>query len=227
MGAESLVSLGGVLLVAMLHTLIPSHWLCFTLVGRGQNWSLKKTLAVTALAGTLHVLSTVALGVIFVLLSRELIPSGILLIVLGLVFILLQALGKGHHHDHDLDRVATAALILGPTFSPCTILVPMFPGVAQGGTPLLILLGVLLLVTTLATMLALVALSWFIGSQMKFEFLNRYEKAIIGGLLTLLGTIVLTLHFFLPHDDCGGSHEGHDHGNIRIELKFQDRVTYH
>ncbi len=49
---------------ALLHAALPTHWLPFVLVGRAQGWSGRKTLAVTALAGSGHVISTVIPAVI-------------------------------------------------------------------------------------------------------------------------------------------------------------------
>ncbi len=54
----------GALLVATLHALIPSHWLVFALVGKSQRWTLRRTLRITVLAGSGHILSTIALGII-------------------------------------------------------------------------------------------------------------------------------------------------------------------
>src|SRR3954451_12136741 len=48
--------------VAFFHAAIPTHWLPFVLTSRVQKWNAAKTIAVTALAGTGHVLVTAALG---------------------------------------------------------------------------------------------------------------------------------------------------------------------
>jgi nickel/cobalt transporter (NicO) family protein len=50
--------------VAFLHAAIPTHWLPFVLVGRARNWSRAKTMSVTLLAGTGHVLLTSVLGLV-------------------------------------------------------------------------------------------------------------------------------------------------------------------
>src|SRR5205085_7088249 len=48
--------------VAFFHAAIPTHWLPFVLTSRVQKWNAAKTIAVTALAGTGHVIVTAALG---------------------------------------------------------------------------------------------------------------------------------------------------------------------
>ncbi len=50
------------LTVAFLHAALPTHWLPFVLAGRRQNWARKKTVAIAALAGSGHVLFTIAIG---------------------------------------------------------------------------------------------------------------------------------------------------------------------
>lgn len=104
----------GTLTIAALHALIPSHWLAFALVGRAQRWSLRRTLRVTLLAGTGHILMTTALGLLVSAAGKTLwrsIPpvaehavTALLLIALGLYFIVPNLRGRGgchHHHEHD------------------------------------------------------------------------------------------------------------------------------
>lgn len=102
----------GALSIAALHALIPSHWLAFALVGRAQQWTVRRTLIVTALAGTGHVLLTVSLGMILAFMRKGLlraIPPAAehaattgLLIALGLYFAVtgLRHKGSCHHHGH-------------------------------------------------------------------------------------------------------------------------------
>ena len=50
--------------VAFLHAAIPTHWLPFVVAARAQHWNSAKTLVVTGIAGSGHVLFTTALGVV-------------------------------------------------------------------------------------------------------------------------------------------------------------------
>src|SRR5438128_7684401 len=95
--------------VAFFHAAIPTHWLPFVAAGRAQRWSHSKTLLITALAGTGHVLTTALLGLILtifgVALSARigtLFPriAGALLIGLGLFYICRQLSGHAHSHTH-------------------------------------------------------------------------------------------------------------------------------
>ncbi len=95
--------------VAFFHAAIPTHWLPFVLAARAQNWSHGKTLGVTALAGSGHVLFTAALGLLIawfgITLNRSIgawFPwiAGAALVLLGAFYLYRQWTGKGHAHHH-------------------------------------------------------------------------------------------------------------------------------
>ena len=121
--------------VAFFHAAIPTHWLPFALTARAQGWNRGKTLVVTALAGSGHVLFTTALGVLVAYLGMtverwtgQVFPwiAGGILFAFGLFFLVRQTLGHGHvhflglhhHHDHDEhghdDHVHVPALFSEP-----------------------------------------------------------------------------------------------------------------
>ncbi|CAI5960537.1 unnamed protein product [Closterium sp. NIES-64] len=60
--AANLSTFGGIATVSLVHSLIPTHWLPFSVVGRVQKWTIHQTLSITALGAFLHVLSTSILG---------------------------------------------------------------------------------------------------------------------------------------------------------------------
>ncbi len=95
--------------VAFFHAAIPTHWLPFVLASRAQRWSHAKTLGVTALAGTGHVLVTATLGLLIawfgIALDRTIggwfpVLAGAVLVLLGLFYLYRQWIGKGHAHHH-------------------------------------------------------------------------------------------------------------------------------
>lgn len=53
-----------VVAVGVLHTLVPDHWAPIVVLGRQQGWSLGRTARAAALAGTGHVTSTLAIGLV-------------------------------------------------------------------------------------------------------------------------------------------------------------------
>jgi ABC-type nickel/cobalt efflux system permease component RcnA len=75
---------------ALLHTLIPDHWLPFVLVGRARSWSGMTTAAVSGFSAVVHVVTSVALG----------------LAALGIGMTAAEAIGETLHH------VGAALLVL-------------------------------------------------------------------------------------------------------------------
>lgn len=95
--------------VAFFHAAIPTHWLPFVLAARAQHWNNSKTLGVTALAGTGHVLVTAVLGLLIawfgIALNQRIgawfpLIAGAALLLLGLFYLYRQMTGKGHAHHH-------------------------------------------------------------------------------------------------------------------------------
>jgi nickel/cobalt exporter len=97
-------------IVAFLHAAIPTHWLPFVLTARVQNWNRSKTLLVTALAGSGHVLFTAVLGFLVawfgIALSEKIggwFPwiAGGALVLFGLYYVIRQLRGKENRHCHN------------------------------------------------------------------------------------------------------------------------------
>jgi ABC-type nickel/cobalt efflux system permease component RcnA len=93
--------------IAFFHAAIPTHWLPFVLTARVQKWSRSKTIAVTALAGSGHVLVTALLGLAITVFGTKVSVSlgqwfpriaGGVLLLFGLYYILRQLAGRGHVH---------------------------------------------------------------------------------------------------------------------------------
>lgn len=95
--------------IAFFHAAIPTHWLPFVITARAQRWNRNKTLCVTALAGTGHVLCTAVLGVLVawfgIALHKRiggLFPwiAGGALLSFGLFYVYRQLSGSGCGHSH-------------------------------------------------------------------------------------------------------------------------------
>ena len=94
--------------VAFLHAAIPTHWLPFVVAARAQHWNSVKTLVVTGIAGSGHVLFTTVLGVVVawggIAMNAKwnrtfpLIAGGAL-IALGLFYLVSRFKGR-HAHVH-------------------------------------------------------------------------------------------------------------------------------
>lgn len=95
---------------AILHTLIPDHWLPFILVARSEGWSMRRTLALTVGSAALHVVVSLGLGFAAQALGRgaeaavgigERIEhfSAVFLILFGVLYAGWFLLRGGHHHS--------------------------------------------------------------------------------------------------------------------------------
>ncbi|XP_058107581.1 uncharacterized protein LOC131251090 [Magnolia sinica] len=208
--AEDLPKIGGIATVSLLHSFIPTHWLPFSIVGRAQKWTLSRTLFVTACGAILHVMSTSLLGITAITMANSIAGedmvhklASLLLVVLGGSYILLFMLGKGghsHSHNHPMEKMAVAGLVLVPALSPCATTLPVFLAVGNSSS-MMVLAIIVLLFSTVIVMTSLVALSFYGASQLKFHWVERYDKLLVGTVLCLVGILTLLFH----------DHEGHGH----------------
>lgn len=191
--------LTGGLLVSILHGVLPTHWLPLALAGRSQQWSLPKTLAVSALAGGGHVLVTTILGGVLVWIGKGLlvyfslfssvVVSG-LLTVLGILYVANYFRGRrqGHGHHHAVsDRTAFLSLAASLTFSPCEAFLPIYLSAAPHGWGVFAALAAILAVGTLGGMLILVTLTFKGMGKLHSSPIEKYEALILGLILVLLG----------------------------------------
>ena len=100
--------------IAFIHTLIgPDHYLVFVALSKARNWTLRKTLKITAICGVGHVLSSIVIGSIGIFFGAELMKlvhieetrgniSGWLLLIFGSIYFIwgLKKIGRSQTHTH-------------------------------------------------------------------------------------------------------------------------------
>jgi putative Mn2+ efflux pump MntP len=194
--------------IALLHTLIPSHWLCFVLVGKAQGWARRKTLGVTAAAGAVHVITTITLGIALAALGRTILEShhedtlerisAVILIGLGAIYLATHLFHAGHHHESDKavsEKTAVLALVFSLVVSPCSASIPLLiVASAHAGWTAIGLIAFVLLITTVGVMLLMVGLTSLGIERLQFTIFERYEKLILGLVLVGLGATILLFH---------------------------------
>src|SRR5215204_283102 len=98
--------IAGTFLLAIVHALIPNHWLPLVAVARAEKWKPKEVTLITLLAALAHVAGTVALGIVLGVIGKELqeeygraiyLGSAVLLIVFGLIYFTVNL--PHHHHS--------------------------------------------------------------------------------------------------------------------------------
>ncbi|MGZ4965631.1 MAG: hypothetical protein ACXWFY_02820 [Chthoniobacterales bacterium] len=203
--------------VAFFHAAIPTHWLPFVLAARAQRWTHFRTLSITALAGTGHVIFTAVLGLLiawFGIVLNERIGAwfpriaGAALIFLGLFYLYRQFTGKGHVHHHFFcdhedahdhghhhgptpDRVAIGSLLALLTFSPCEAFLPIYASGVRYGWGGFALLTAILSVGTVAGMILFTWLTLMGVQKVKLDRLEKFESGIIGALLGIVGVLII------------------------------------
>uniref|UniRef100_A0A0E0JH24 Cytochrome C biogenesis protein transmembrane domain-containing protein n=1 Tax=Oryza punctata TaxID=4537 RepID=A0A0E0JH24_ORYPU len=217
--AEEASTIGGIATVSLLHSFIPTHWLPFSI---GYVYFVA-----TAFGGVLHVVSTALLGITAVTMANTIAGeetvhklASLLLIVLGGSYILLFALGKGGHghaHNHPMEKMAVAGLVLVPALSPCATTLPVFLAVGNSSS-MMILAIIVLLFSTITVMTSLVALSFYGASQIKFHWVERYDKILVGSVLCLVGVLTYVFH----HHD-GDEHSLHEHVHRKLDAYIENQ----
>jgi hypothetical protein len=169
------------------------------LVAKANKWSLLRLIGVVVLVGSCHVAITIGLG-LAALGAKDMVDhehglehvSAAVLFGLGLLYVILHFAGGGHHHEKDqviAEKISIISLLISMTISPCVMIIPMFLMIAPQAPAFLILVSLVLLITTVGTMMILVTLSYLGIERLKFHFIDRYEKLIIGITLCILSLV--------------------------------------
>jgi nickel/cobalt exporter len=210
--------------IAFFHAAIPTHWLPFVLTSRVQRWSRARTIAITAVAGTGHVVFTALLGLFITWFGMTINDSignwfprvaGAVLLLFGSYYVFRQIAGKGHVHfpyPHEhlyeghnpvagrplqrvSDRAAIMSLLAFLTFSPCEAFLPIYVSGIRYGWTGFALLTAILSVATVMGMVIFTSLTLTGLSRVKLGALEKYESALIGILLCVVGTLILVFEY--------------------------------
>ncbi len=222
---------GTAALLGFIHTALgPDHYIPFVAMSRARRWSVTKTIWVTFLCGLGHVLSSVALGLLGLLLGIEVFKlealegfrgtlAAWLLIGFGFAYFVwgiqqairnrphrhvhshgdlivhdhLHSHETEHMHVHDSPGRDITPWVLFTLFilGPCEPLIPllMYPA-ANGGIGSMSLVAAVFGVTTIGTMLVIVALSTWGVAFARLGRLERYTHVMAGAMIFLAGLSV-------------------------------------
>lgn len=202
--------LGGGFVAAFLHAAMPTHWLPFVLVGRAQRWSLMRVMTVAVTAGLAHIASTALVGSLIVAAGLALnawigglLPhlSAALLFIFGAFYLARASLQKpitatGPEAEVPepavSDRAAFWGLVLMMAVTPGEVLLPIYLSSATEGVAALGLLTLSFAAGTVLGMTLLSALASAGYSILRLERWTRYEGAILGISLIVIGLLVMT-----------------------------------
>jgi hypothetical protein len=199
----------GTVLLAMVHALIPNHWLPLVAVAKAEKWKPSEVTTITLLAALAHVTGTVVLGLILGRIGKELeqdyghivyVVSSILLIVFGLIYFTVNL--PHHHHSEQKDVAAYKRskrrwifiFIVMMFLSPCLEVESLFLSAGAYGMGVVGLMAVVYALVSISGILLLVSLGYRGVKLLSAEFIEHNEKRISGIVLILVGIISFFLH---------------------------------
>ncbi|MER3463212.1 MAG: hypothetical protein C4329_01045 [Chitinophagaceae bacterium] len=201
--------IAGTFVLALVHALIPNHWLPLVAVARAEGWTAKALNTVTLLAATAHVIGTVALGIILGKIGDKLadeygrvinVVAPILLIVFGLIYFTVNLRHHHHHEKKDVDSYKRSHVrwilifVVMMFLSPCLEVESLFLSAGTYGMSVIITMSVIYSVISITGILLLVNLGNKGVNLLPAEFIEHNEKRISGIVLIAVGIISFFLH---------------------------------
>ncbi len=201
--------LGAGFATAFLHAALPTHWLPFVLVGRAQRWSLPRLLGAVTAAGLAHIVTTAVVGALIVIagLAMDQWVAGLLpwlsagLLFLFGAFYLSRALIRrpvpagGPPLELAEPAVSHAAAFWGlvamMAVSPGEVLLPIYLSQAAEGVGVLAALTLAFAAGTIGGMAVFTLLARAGWSVLRLERWARYEGAVLGLALIVIGLLVV------------------------------------
>jgi len=195
----ALALVGAAVGIGAVHTCAPDHWVPFAALSRAEGWSARRTAAITAACGLGHVTVSVALGLLALLLGREVFQlfgerlesvSGLLLIGFGVAYA-AWSLRHRHHHHHGVATPWTLFLLFSA--DPCVAVIPLIFASAPLGWAWTLAVVVAYELATIGTMVVLVLPARAAAAMARGAWADRYGDALAGGVVALVGFVVIGL----------------------------------
>ncbi len=201
--------IAGTILLAMVHALIPNHWLPLVAVARAEKWKLRDVTSITFISAMAHVLGTVVLGIVLGLIGKELqekyggtirMASSVVLIVFGLVY---YTVNLPHHHPSSQKDVVQykrskrkwiLIFIFMMFLSPCLEVESLFLSAGAYGMGLVTLLSFIYAVISISGIMLLVNLGTKGVDLLSAQFIEHNEKRISGVVLIAVGIVSFFLY---------------------------------
>jgi nickel/cobalt exporter len=208
--------------VGLGHAILPDHWVPLAVVGRTQRYPLRRVARLSALAGIAHVLVSIVLGGIIVAVGLQFRSAvegaqntiiGVLLVLTGVAFVVLELTGHGHshadghdhgpghdhHHHHPgaeaggrTRRLATIMVPFGAAASPDLTILPVFLAATAAGAFAAVGALIVFSAVTIATIIGLTLFACFGGYQVQGQWLDRWGNIFTAVVLVAIGTLVFT-----------------------------------
>ncbi len=189
------------MLVAVVHSAMPDHWVPLAIVARGARWTISRTARVSLLAGLGHVGGSLILGIAIGAIMplgpdaplQEGRLIGSLLVATGISLYVYSRLGRrrGKLRRAPPRSLAQMVVPFGVAASPNLAIVPVAMAAAGLGWTALAVCLVAFAAGTLATFLVLTVLGTLGGYLVEWPWLERNGDSVSAGLLVAIGIIAL------------------------------------
>jgi ABC-type nickel/cobalt efflux system permease component RcnA len=200
--------------VGVLHTIVPDHWVPITLIARQRGWTRAQTARAALQAGTGHVVSTLAIGLVVwiagvafatrfgqavsTLSSLALIAFGAWIAISSWLELRAHdAHSNEHAHAHDhahsqkRDASSRTALLLILGSSPMVEGIPAFFAAVKYGPGLIAIMSLVFAISTIATYVVLTVTSTAGLQRLRFGAIERYGEVLSGTFIALVGIVFL------------------------------------
>ena len=189
-----------VVVVGVLHTAVPDHWLPIALLARQRGWTRRQTAKVAAQAGLGHVVTTLVLGAVVWVAGASAaqhfgrvvdIVASIALVGFGL-WIAIASWRELQSGEFDAEALRDAmagrsALLLILGSSPMVEGIPAFFAASRYGVGLLVLMAILFAASTIATYVVLSVSSASGLRRVNLGPFERYGEIISGLFIAVVG----------------------------------------
>ena len=94
------------------HAVMPDHWMPLAVLSRTRRYPTRRTVRLSLAAGVAHVLVSLLVGAVLMAVGLQFrdavsrhtdVVIGGILLVTGVVFLVMELIGRGHGHSHDGD----------------------------------------------------------------------------------------------------------------------------
>jgi len=200
-------------LAAILHTLVPDHEIPLAMIGRAQNWTLKKMAGITLIAGAIHISVSMGIGVIALVASVTLSQfaassaqqiSGFLLIAFGIAYAFFSWKRKrgSHSHSHPHSHTEHPVTQTGASWgawivaivgiAPCFTLIPVLVAAVPYGASTTLLVMLSYAVATIGMMVVLTSIALkAIEYVTRLAKIEKHMEILAGAVIFAVGVWLL------------------------------------
>lgn len=194
-------------LIALLQTLIPNHWLPLVVLSRSEKWGKSKLELITSIAACAHVMGTVLLGIPFAMAGTILeheyenyihLSAPVLLVLFGLGYYIVNRVYRNwEEYDESDNKFGTRWIIIFSVMmllSPCLEMHSLFVAAANYGLNNVLLLALFYAFVSIGGIMLVTIAGSKILKNVQGEYIKRNQKQVTAIVLILVGILSFFIH---------------------------------